>query len=85
MPRGVRTAVGAVRAASGAKLRWAIEGERDSKGRAPATAGDYAITGGGDVWTATVKRGGKTTVLVDGGSFGKCYNAVVSHNKAQAK
>ncbi len=34
------------------------------------------------MWTATVKRGGKTTVLVDGGSFGKCYNAVVSHNKA---
>jgi hypothetical protein len=66
-----------------AKLRWAIEGERDSKGRAPATAGNYAITGSADVWRATVKAGNKTVVLVDGGSFGKCYNACVADNKSR--
>ena len=66
------------------KLRWTIEGERDSKGRAPCTAGAYAIGGTGDSWTAVVKRGTKTVVLAEG-SFGKCYNACTADNRAQAK
>lgn len=70
------------------KLRWQLLGERTPKGvESSATNGDreYEIRGSGDAWTATVKVGRKTTVLVEGGSYGKGYNAVTAHNKAAQK
>jgi hypothetical protein len=67
------------------KLKWTLLGERDEKGRVACTAAgggrEYAISGGGDSWRAVHKRGKAETVLAEG-SFGKCYNAVVAHNKA---
>ena len=66
------------------KLRWVVEGERDSKGRAPCAAGPYTIGGTGDSWMATVKRGTKTVVLAEG-SFAKCYASCTADNRAQAK
>jgi hypothetical protein len=70
-------------APAAAKLRWSIEGERDSKGRAPATAGNYAISGSGDSWKATVTVNRKATTLAEG-SFGKCYGACVADNRKRA-
>ena len=74
--------------AAAAKIKWTPEGERDENGNRPAigVCGErtYAITGEGDSWTATVKVGRKTTVLVEGvGGKGKrAYNACIAHNKA---
>jgi hypothetical protein len=69
------------------KLKWTLLAERDEKGRAECTAAgggrEYAIDGSGDAWRAVYKQGRKETVLAEG-TFGKCYNAVVAHNKAQA-
>jgi hypothetical protein len=62
------------------KLRWELLGERTPKGvESSATNGDreYEIRGSGDAWTAMV--------LVEGGSYGKGYNAVTAHNKAAQK
>jgi hypothetical protein len=67
------------------KLRWKLLGERTKKGvESSATAGDreYEVTGADDAWKAVVKQGGKTTVLAEGGSYGKAYTAVTAHNKA---
>ena len=65
------------------KLRWTIVEEFAKGKHQTATVGDrtYAITRAGDGWKATVKKGGKTTVLVQG-TFGRAYTACVADNKA---
>jgi hypothetical protein len=74
----------ATEASTPTKLRWKLLGERTKKGVESATAGDreYEVTGADDAWKAVVKQGGKTTVLAEGGSYGKAYTAVTTHNKA---
>lgn len=75
----------ATEASTPTKLRWKLLGERTKKGvESSATAGDreYEVTGADDAWKAVVKQGGKTTVLAEGGSYGKAYTAVTAHNKA---
>jgi hypothetical protein len=72
---------------AGAKLRWALDGERDSKNRVGQTAvasdgAKYVISGAGDAWQATVTSGGKTTVLAEAG-YTACYTACVRHHGAK--
>jgi hypothetical protein len=73
-------------ASTSTKLRWQVEGEPGTATPATATRGDrkYAIGRDGDAWKATVKVGTKTTVLVAGGTFARCYAACTAHNKAAA-
>jgi|SRR5271165_2373959 len=73
---------------AGSKLRWTLDGEKDSKNRVEqhAVASDgatYKITGGGDSWKATVTRDGKTTVLGEKVGHARAYTLCVKHH-AQA-
>ena len=69
------------------KLRWQVEGDdRSQAGKVGQTASvdghTYAITGKDKAWKATVKVGGRTTVLAEG-SFAAAYRACVEHNRAR--
>lgn len=69
-----------------AKLRWKLDGEKDAKNRvaqhADTDAGTYRISGQEDEWRATyTAKGGKPTVLAEGGHT-KCYTACVTAHKA---
>jgi hypothetical protein len=69
---------------TGSKLRWTLDGERDSKNRVAQTAvasdgAKYVISGADDVWKATVTVDGKSTVLAEGGHT-KCYLAAVKRH-----
>jgi hypothetical protein len=71
------------------KITWKLLGERDAKGDADAvgTANgrEYKIAKQADgKSTATVKQGGKTTVLAEKVSGKSCWAACVKHNKAAA-
>ena len=72
------------------KLRWSYpEGRANRKGN-PQTGvlgdAEYGITPTGDgKWKATVKRGGKTTVLGDAVAHGKAYRLCVEAAKGAAK
>ncbi|MGH3635676.1 MAG: hypothetical protein ACRDTS_16630 [Mycobacterium sp.] len=60
------------------KLRWIA----NDAGEQHATAGDvtYSIIPSGDKFKATMRTGGKTTVLVDGVSGTKAYYAATHHH-----
>jgi hypothetical protein len=69
-------------------LRWRIVKEYEKGKEQQATAGDreYSIERNGESWRATLKVGKKKTLLVELGTFGRCYSACVHHNReAQAK
>jgi hypothetical protein len=68
------------------KLRWQLNGAKDSKGRVAqsAVAGDgatYKISGEGDKWKAVVTVNGKTTVLGDGIGHTRAYTLCVKHHR----
>src|SRR4051812_20536588 len=66
------------------KIRWTPNGEKDKSGNRPAVGvcGDreYAITGADDAWKATVKVGGKTTVLAENVGGKAAWSKCVKHN-----
>jgi hypothetical protein len=74
---------------AGPRLRWVFPSgfENRAKSGQTATSGDreYALKPGADgQWRATVKQGGKTTVLAEGAK-GAAYAAIVAHAKGVAK
>jgi hypothetical protein len=71
------------------KIRWTLKGEKDANGDAEGTGvlGDatYEISRAGDGWKATVKKGGKTTVLIGDAKTGKvAWKRCVDHAKGVA-
>jgi hypothetical protein len=72
------------------KIRWTLAGEKDEHGDTEGTGvlGDatYQISRAGDGWKATVKKGGKTTVLAEDAKSGKvAWKRCVDHAKSVAK
>jgi len=68
------------------KLRWTVV-EEFAKGKHQTATLDghtYTIEQAGEGWTASVTVGKKRTVLVESGTFGKCYGACVAHNRNRA-
>ena len=68
-------------------LRWVfpegIENKLATGQTAVSADTEYAIKPAAEgKWQATAERGGKTTVLVEAGSFGAAYNACIKHNKS---
>jgi hypothetical protein len=75
--------------AAGPRLAWQFSQGFEERGKTgqTATSGDreYALKPTADgKWRATVKQGGKTTVLAEGGK-GAAYTAIVKHNQGAAK
>jgi hypothetical protein len=71
------------------KIRWTLAGEKDEHGDAEGTGvlGDatYEISRAGDGWKATVRKAGKTTVLIEDAKSGKvAWKRCVDHAKSVA-
>lgn len=69
-----------------AKLTWKNLGEKNEKGECEgvgtADGREYRIMRDGDAFKATVKVGGKTTVLAEGVSGKTAWQKCVDHNKS---
>ena len=69
------------------KLRWTLAEPKNGKPveqHAESEGHEYRIERNGDQWRATHTYDGTKTVLVELGSFGKCYNAITKHNRSRA-
>lgn len=66
-------------------MKWSFPDGFENRAKtgqsAVANGREYQIAPNGEKWKATVKQGGKTTVLVEAGSFGAAYNAITKRNK----
>jgi hypothetical protein len=75
--------------ASGSKLKWTLDGERDERNRVGQTAvapsgATYVISGSDMAWTLVVTpKGGKAETVKEGGHTA-CYQAAVKHHAAKA-
>ena len=69
-----------------AKITWKNLGEKNEKGECEgvgtADGREYRIMRDGDAFKATVKVGGKTTVLAEGVSGKTAWQKCVDHNKS---
>jgi hypothetical protein len=71
-----------------AKITWKNLGEKNEKGECEgvgtADGREYRIMRNGDAFKATVKVGGKTTVLAEGVSGNAAWQKCVAHNRSAA-